>query len=111
MSDDFTKLPAPAAPTVPEDIDRNGLTERTSVRWLLWVTDSLTVFCRGVLAGMFPGVGGSIGAVAFTDSTQPQTLLANGALGFAAGLLVKGLERLHMWQAKPENEMPNPFRP
>ena len=100
----FAKLPPP------EDADGNGLTERPSVLWLLWCSEAGTVFMRGVLAGMFPGVGGAIGAVAITDSTAADTLVVNGGIGFVYGLLIKGLERLHLWQTKPENEMPNPFR-
>lgn len=102
MSDTFTKLP--------EDADGDGLTERPSVRWWLWLTDSGTVFVRGVLAGLYPGLGGAGIAVSFTDSTNPQTLAVNGATGFILGTLTRGLERFHFWQAKPENEMPNPFR-
>lgn len=93
-----------------EDTDGDGLTDRPSSRWKLWASDAATVFCRGVLAGMFPGVGGAIGAVAMTETTAPDTLVLNGGVGFAAGLLIKGLERLHLWQAQPQNEMPNPFR-
>ena len=113
MSDtpDLSKLPPI------EDADGDGLVDtrhwfvRCSTRWLLWCSDAATVFVRGVLAGLFPGVGGGGIAVTFTDSTNVQTLVTNGALGFAAGLLIKGLERFHLWLTKPENEMPNPFRP
>ncbi len=110
VSGPFAKVGPDLASAPSEDRDGNGLTDRPSSRWKLWASDAITVFCRGVLAGMFPGVGGAIGAVAMTETTAPDALVLNGGVGFAAGLLIKGLERLHLWQAQPQNEMPNPFR-
>jgi hypothetical protein len=60
--------------------------------WLLWVTDAATVFARGVFAGLFPGVGGAGIVIAQTETTEASTVLVNGLLGFAGGLIVKGLE-------------------
>lgn len=110
VSGPFAKAGPDLASAPSEDRDGNGLTDRPSVRWLLWCSEAGTIFGRGVLSGLFPGVGGGGIAITFTDSTNLQTLATNGALGFAAGLLIKGLERFHLWQAKPEGEMPNPFR-
>lgn len=97
-------------PEADEDPDNNGLTQKPTVRWWLWLTDAVTVFIRGILNGMFPGVGGGVAGVAMTDTTNVSDMAANGAVGLALGLLLKGLERFHLWQLQPENEMPNAFR-
>jgi len=93
-----------------EDPDGDGFVKHPSVRWLLWVTDAITVFARGVLAGLFPALGGGAAGIALTETTNIADMATNGAKGAVLGLLIKGLERLHVWQLQPENEMPNPFR-
>jgi hypothetical protein len=109
---DDLKLPDPAATPHVEDADGDGLVDHLhpSVAWLLWCTDAATVFVRGCFAGLFPGVGGAVGGISITDSTRVDTIALNGLVGFALGVVVKGLERFHEWQAKSEHAMPNPFR-
>jgi len=66
----------------------------------------MTMFCRGVARGLFPAVAGGATGIALTSTTDAATIAAHGAIGFAAGLGVKGLERFHLWVTKDENELP-----
>lgn len=96
---------------LPDAIDATEeIVSHPTKRWWLWMTDAATIFTRGVFAGLFPAVAGGVTGIAFTDTISAEAIAYNGALGFLLGLVVKGLERFHNWQAKPENEMPNPFR-
>ncbi len=95
-----------------EDANGDGLTEKVSSGFWLWLTDAITVFWRGVLAGLFPAVTVAGTFIAKTDSTETQTIVNQGAMGFAIGLACKGLERFHNWTTQnPAHEMPNPRRP
>lgn len=97
------------AAKLPEDRDGDGLTERPSVRWLLWISDALTQFANGFLSGVPVGavVGGANAAT--TDSLNPQVLslaVIYAALLTAAG---NGLKHFIIWHSA--HPMPNPFRP
>ena len=111
MSDEDVNPKLPDGVVINDDPDGNTLCFWPSTHWWVWVTSAFTVFVRGMLAGLFLGVAGAVGVVANTDSINTGTLIQNGSVGFVIGLFLKGLERYHNWQAKTENEMPNPFRP
>lgn len=105
---DFEKLP-PGSPPSAEDADGDGLTERPSVRWLLWCSDAVTTFCNGFFAGFGTAavVGGA--SAANTDSFNPQTLSWAAALGFLVTAAANGLKHVVIWH--DSHPMPNPFRP
>lgn len=107
MSEDL-KLPETPAAAIPEDKNGDGLTERPSVVWLLWLTDMATEFLNGCIAGFGPGtlVGG--GAVALTDSTNMQTLGTQGVAGFVLACIANGIKSVVIWHHS--HPMPNPFR-
>ena len=94
---------------LPEDADGNGLTEHASIRWLLWLSDAVTEFCNGVIAGAPMGavVGGA--NAASTDTMNTHALTFSAFLGFMTAAIGNGLKHLIVWHH--EHPMPNPFRP
>lgn len=101
-SEPFAKLPRS------EDADGNGLTDRPSVRWLLWCSDALTVFCNGFIDGLAVGavVGGA--SAASSDTLNAQTLSVTAALGLCVAAAANGLKAVILWHHT--HPMPNPFR-
>ncbi len=96
----------------PEDRDNNGLTERPSVRWLVWCSDAFTEFCNGCLAALLSGVTGGVivgGGTAAQVTSDPTTIRLNALVGFVAPVVINGGVALKEWHRT--NRMPNPFKP
>jgi hypothetical protein len=74
----------------------------------LWFTDLVVVFLNGAIKGIPAGglTGGA--AAASTDSTNPQTLALNAALGILLGMGGNGLKSVVVWH--DAHPLPNPFR-
>lgn len=74
----------------------------------LWLTDAVTMFVNGFVAGIGAGtfIGGA--AVSQANTTDPQSLSVTAAIGLLVTASANGIKRVVVWQ--DTHPFPNPFR-
>lgn len=75
---------------------------------MLWLTDAVTMFVNGFVAGIGTGtfIGGA--AAAQSDTMDPQSLSVTAAIGLLLAASANGIKRVVVWQ--DTHPFPNPFR-